>query len=31
PNGQLKTKAWGQKEFSILDPDFNLLTFGQNL
>ncbi len=31
PNGGLKTKPWGQKEFSILDPDNNLLTFGQSL
>lgn len=31
PNGQLQTKPWGQKEFSILDPDHNLLTFGQSL
>ena len=31
PNGKLETKAWGQKEFSILDPDNNLLTFGQNI
>ena len=30
-NGALQTKPWGQKEFSILDPDNNLLTFGQNL
>ncbi len=29
PNGQLDIKPWGQKEFSILDPDNNLLTFGQ--
>ncbi len=29
PNGDLKTKPWGQKEFSLLDPDNNLLTFGQ--
>jgi hypothetical protein len=29
PNGQLEEKPWGQKEFSILDPDHNLLTFGQ--
>lgn len=28
PNGQLETKPWGQREFSILDPDKNLLTFG---
>jgi hypothetical protein len=30
PNGDLQVKPWGQKEFSILDPDNNLLTFGQN-
>jgi catechol 2,3-dioxygenase-like lactoylglutathione lyase family enzyme len=30
PNGKLEAKAWGQKEFSILDPDTNLLTFGQS-
>lgn len=29
PNGSLKIKPWGQKEFSLLDPDSNLLTFGQ--
>ncbi len=29
PNGNLEIKDWGQKEFSILDPDNNLLTFGQ--
>lgn len=29
PNGKLETKPWGQKEFSMLDPDNNLLTFGQ--
>lgn len=29
PNGQLQRKPWGQKEFSLLDPDNNLLTFGQ--
>ncbi|MDW3196787.1 MAG: VOC family protein [Cytophagales bacterium] len=29
PNGHLETKPWGQKEFSLLDPDNNLLTFGQ--
>lgn len=28
PNGKLETKPWGQREFSILDPDSNLLTFG---
>ncbi len=31
PNGKLETKPWGQKEFSILDPDNNLLTFGQSV
>ncbi len=30
-NGHLETKTWGQKEFSLLDPDKNLLTFGQGL
>jgi hypothetical protein len=29
-SGHLQTKPWGQKEFSILDPDNNLLTFGQS-
>jgi uncharacterized glyoxalase superfamily protein PhnB len=29
PNGKLQVKPWGQKEFSVLDPDKNLLTFGQ--
>ena len=29
PNGPLQTKPWGQQEFSLLDPDNNLLTFGQ--
>jgi hypothetical protein len=27
--GHLKIKPWGQKEFALLDPDNNLLTFGQ--
>ncbi|KXK40192.1 MAG: bleomycin resistance protein [Bacteroidetes bacterium OLB9] len=31
PNGKLQTKPWGQKEFSVLDPDSNLLTFGQSI
>lgn len=31
PNGALQTKPWGQKEFSLLDPDNNLLTFGQRV
>jgi hypothetical protein len=30
PAGHLQTKPWGQKEFSMLDPDNNLLTFGQS-
>lgn len=29
PHGALETKPWGQKEFALLDPDNNLLTFGQ--
>ncbi len=31
PNGQLTIKPWGQYEFSILDPDNNLLTFGESI
>ena len=31
PAGHLTTKPWGQKEFSMLDPDNNLLTFGQSI
>lgn len=31
PNGSLQTKPWGQKEFSLLDPDHNLLTFGESI
>ncbi len=31
PNGALQVKPWGQIEFSLLDPDNNLLTFGQSL
>lgn len=27
----LDHKPWRQREFSVLDPDNNLLTFGQNL
>lgn len=30
PNGKLENKRWGQKEFSLLDPDNNLLTFGES-
>lgn len=29
--GPLEIKPWGQKEFSITDPDHNLLTFGESL
>ncbi|EDP70372.1 hypothetical protein FBALC1_06433 [Flavobacteriales bacterium ALC-1] len=29
PNGKLQVQPWGQKEFALLDPDSNLLTFGQ--
>ena len=31
PSGSLQVKPWGQKEFSLLDPDHNLLTFGQSV
>ena len=31
PSGPLEVKPWGQKEFSVLDPDNNLLTFGQGV
>ncbi len=31
PNGHLATKPWGQREFSLLDPDHNLLTFGETV
>jgi len=31
PNSTLEIKPWGQKEFALLDPDSNLLTFGQSL
>jgi hypothetical protein len=31
PAGHLQLKPWGQKEFSILDPDHNLLTFGESI
>lgn len=30
PSGHLQSKPWGQREFSLLDPDNNLLTFGQS-
>jgi len=31
PNGPLENKPWGQREFTLLDPDNNLLTFGQSI
>lgn len=31
PNGHLETKPWQQREFALLDPDNNLLTFGQSV
>ena|SRR5690554_467735 len=31
PNGHLETKPWRPKDFSLLDPDNNLLTFGQGI
>jgi catechol 2,3-dioxygenase-like lactoylglutathione lyase family enzyme len=31
PNGSLASKPWGQREFALLDPDNNLLTFGQSI
>lgn len=30
PNGALENKPWHQKEFSIIDPNGTLLTFGQS-
>ena len=31
PNGHLENKPWGQREFALLDPNNNLLTFGQSI
>ena len=31
PEGHLQIKPWRQKEFAMLDPDNNLLTFGQSI
>ncbi len=31
PAGALQIKSWRQKEFSLIDPDNNLLTFGQSI
>ncbi|HUG22839.1 bleomycin resistance protein [Piscinibacter sp.] len=30
PNAPLESKPWGTKEFAILDPDGNLVTFHEN-
>jgi len=29
PNGQLESKPWGSREFSVLDSDGNLITFNE--
>ena len=29
--GHLQIKPWLQEEFALLDPDHNLITFGQNI
>ncbi|GGG65008.1 bleomycin resistance protein [Epilithonimonas arachidiradicis] len=31
PNGTLETKPWHMKEFSLLDPNGTLLTFGEKV
>ena len=31
PNGNLETKPWNMKEFSLIDPDGTLLTFGEKI
>mgnify|MGYP000368207627 CR=1 FL=1 len=31
PAGHLQRKPWGIKEFALLDPDHNLLTFGESI
>lgn len=31
PSGALQLKPWGQKEFSLLDPNYNLITFGESV
>lgn len=30
PHGHIEDKPWLQREFALLDPDNNLLTFGQS-
>ncbi len=31
PNGALADRPWGAREFAILDPDHNLVTFSERL
>jgi catechol 2,3-dioxygenase-like lactoylglutathione lyase family enzyme len=31
PHGALSDLPWGQRSFSLLDPDHNLITFGQHI
>ena len=31
PNGSLQKKPWKQREFTLLDPDNSLITFGQGI
>lgn len=31
PNGNLETKSWGMREFSLIDPNGTLLTFGEKI
>ena len=31
PNGHLESKPWGQREFALLDPNNNLITFGESI
>ena len=31
PNGNLQTKPWNMKEFSLTDPSGTLLTFGEKI
>ncbi|UQB69433.1 bleomycin resistance protein [Epilithonimonas zeae] len=31
PNGSLETKPWGMREFSLIDPNGTLLTFGEKM
>lgn len=31
PNGHLSIKPWRMREFALLDPDHNLLTFGEEI